>query len=344
MLKSYLSYIGLAVVLLSATLQSCTKSDGINNNQVILTPYSLYYGDSSGTITNTNDGINTKPLAFPPDGFPVLGLCTSGNNLFFIKTNLQVSINNSSNFNPTYTNLNIFGIPSMCIYNVADQNRVYVASTLGWAYYSDSNGKPNTWVLDTFASNIGGSVSITSYTELANGTLVGYDGVNNRTFIKHGKYNNAWQENTGSSNQLPSGGRFTITHSGNDIVAVDYTGANGAWYSKDQGQDWFQYSGLPNTPLLSVAAPFDQTILIGTKVGIFRLINGSFMLSNNGLGNNTVVYGIVAKENIYVNVVTPQQYVFLATNNGLYVSKDLGKNWILDQPATKDGGGLTSIY
>ncbi len=343
MLKSYLSYIGLAAVLFSATLQSCKKSDGINNNQVIETPYSLIYGDSSGAVYNTNDGVNVKPLLRTPDGFAARAICASGNNILMAKIHLFVSTDNGANFNATYDTLNERGIIASCIYSSADQNRVYIASRMGrmGVFYSDTNGKQNTWVEDSYDVNITGTVSITSFTELQNNTMIGYDAINNRLFEKQNKADN-WHEVTVNT-ALPTGGTFSLSHVANTIVAVDYTGNNGAYYTTlgGGGVSWSGYIGLPHTRLLSVAAPFDQTLLIGTASGgVYRLNSGGvFTPANNGLATATSVNGITAKENIYVDVTAPQQYVYLATNNGLYVSKDLGQNWALSQP-----GNIVAIY
>jgi hypothetical protein len=341
MLKSYLYCAVLAVVLLSATMQSCKKSDG-TPDQGIVTPFSLYYADSSGTMYNTNDGTNIKPLVFPPDGFPTRAICTSGSNLLSAKVSLQVSTNNGVNFNPTFLFLHLTGIAQTAIYNSVDENRMFVASTKGHmgVYYSDNNGNMNTFIEDAnYDVNISGSISITSFTELQNQTLVGYDAINNRSFIKNNK-KDVWHETTGST-PLPTGGTFSISHIANTIVAIDYTGVKGAYYSSNNGQSWTAYTGLPQTQLLSVSAPFDEVLLVGTKsAGIYRLANSStFVPANNGLGTNTFVNGIVGKENIYKDITSPQQYIFIATNQGLFRSNDLGQNWTLAQ-----SGNIVAIY
>ena len=69
--------------LLAFTVQSCKKRlNGIDNNQIISKPYSLFIADSSGLIEFTNDG-NNWTTAFGHSGSQVRAMVYSGNN--FIK-------------------------------------------------------------------------------------------------------------------------------------------------------------------------------------------------------------------------------------------------------------------
>jgi len=129
---------------------------------------------------------------------------------------------------------------------------------------------------------------------------------------------------------LPIPALFTIGHYNNTLVAIDYSGLQGAWYSNDTGKTWAQYSGLPNRPLLSVASPFNQVLLVGTdSAGIYRLDGNTntFVAANSGLTSNMVVKGITGKNNLYVNG-NSQSYIYIATNQGIYRSVDNGSNWI----------------
>ena len=60
---------GLSIAII-ISLYSCTKKfDGVNNDMVVETPYSLYFSDTAGALYNTNDGKTVKVLV-KPDGFP----------------------------------------------------------------------------------------------------------------------------------------------------------------------------------------------------------------------------------------------------------------------------------
>ncbi len=344
MLKSTL-HISVAVVLLAAAMLSCNKNNGINNNQVIETPYGLYYADSTGALYNTNDGTDIKPMVFPPDGFAPRSIVTAGMNILYAKVNLSYSTNNGANFNPSYSFINPLAITANCMFYAADEKRVYISSTTGalGIAINDSNGYATHWQADNNdTAGISGTITVTSFTQLANNNMVAYDFVHNRIFIR-ANIAQKWYETTGSNSatNLPAGSEFFVSHFANTIIAVDQSGLHGAYYSTDLGKTWTAYKGLPSTSLLSVAAPFDQVLLVGTdSYGVYQLgADNVFHASNNGLGSAIVVNGIVAKQNILKSVTAPQQYVFLATNQGLYRSDDLGSNWIKVQT-----GNIVALY
>lgn len=135
---------------------------------------------------------------------------------------------------------------------------------------------------------------------------------------------------------------FTLGHYNNRLIAIDRIGRYGAWYSDDYGANWFQYAGLPkNVPLLCVSSPFDQVALIGTDSAglyILNLNNNTWQQSNIGLGTNLVVRNITYKQNILKNNTT-QQFIFLATNQGIYESTNGGASWTLTIP-----GNFVNVY
>ena len=65
---------------------SCKKENGIDNNNVISTPYALYYSDGNGALFNTNDGQLFKWI-FKGENVPMRSIVTSGNNILFVKYN-----------------------------------------------------------------------------------------------------------------------------------------------------------------------------------------------------------------------------------------------------------------
>jgi hypothetical protein len=332
MQRSYLCYkLGLFAFLAFA-LYSCKKQNGINNNNVIETPYSLYVADSGGVLYNTNDG-SLFNIVFPPDGYPQRAICIAGNNLFMAKAHLSYSSNNGVNFNPTYDSLSPAGINQSLMLYSQDENRVYVASIGGrmGIAYSANYGLPDTWVNDTtYDSSMQNAISVSSFTEMTNNVIVAYDALNNRVFSRNNS-TDKWVERTNSTSGLPAAAYFTLGHYNNTLVAIDNSGQQGAWYSNDTGKTWAQYTGLPNRPLLSVSSPFNQVLLVGTdSAGVYRLQGNTttFQSANSGLANNTSVKGITYKTNLYKNSNT-QNYVYIATNQGLYRSVDNGSNWIL---------------
>lgn len=330
----YRSTLAIAAISIIA-LQSCKKENGIDNNAVIEKPYGLYISDDQGQLLNTNDGDNYKTI-FPPDGYRSRALITSGNNILWVKRNVHLSTDNGANFNPTYGKVQAFYLNLLpylpwqqIILDVPDHNRVYIGSIEGQGIaYSVDNGK--TWTVDSDWDNntVGGN--ITSLAQLKNGLLFAH------TFTTDSLYqrDNASDKWTwvDQKTPLPNTGVFYLSHYNNTLLATDISGTNGVYASDDNGANWHAYSGLPNTHILyTTAAPFDETLLVGTdSLGVYRLepSTGSFVASNSGLGTNTVVYSIVGKDDLYKNKVD-KKYVYIATNKGLFRSEDLGRNWSL---------------
>jgi len=317
-------------------LQSCKKENGIDNETVVKKPYGLFIGDSEGQLLNTTDGEYYKTL-FTPDGYPTRGLVTSGENILWVKMNLHLSTNNGVNFNPTYQSLKLF-LPYLKplmpwprqILNVPSHNRVYVASELGKGIaYSDDNGLA--WTTDgNWAHDVlGGGIS--SFAQLANGVLFAHSW-NKDSIYRRENADASWTWVEPSSG-LPSPAAFYLLNMGNTLVAVDASGNHGVWFSDDEGKNWYSKPGLPSGKILYAGhVAFDQTLLIGTdSAGVYRLENNVFIPSNYGLGDYTVVYSITSKNNIYKNDVN-KEYVYIATNKGLYRSDDLGRNWYLVKP------------
>lgn len=315
-------------------LHSCKKENGIDNETVVKKPYGLFIGDREGQLLNTTDGDYYKTL-FSPDGYPSRAITTSGENILWVKNNVHLSVNNGKNFNPTYQSLQF--IPFLkepmpwpqIILNVPSHARVYVASLLGKGIaYSEDNG--SIWKTDMEWENgvVGGDIS--SFAQLGNGVLFAHSWRNDSLYRrKDASAQWSWVE---PINGLPAG-PFYITSMNNTLVATDVSGVNGLWMSQDEGVNWSRIPGLPTDKILyTTHAPFNQTLLVGTdSAGVYRLENTGFVPSNFGLEDYTVVYAIKAKNNIYKNEAN-KEYVYLATDKGLYRSDDLGRNWYLVKP------------
>lgn len=337
----------------------CQKNNGIDNNSIVKTPYTMYAADSAGTLYNTNDGISYKSISFFTDGYASRSLIISDSNLIWVKKNAYVSTPYIRNFNWTIqVNPNALWQPMQL--EAADQNRNFISfvdldpTHTGRVYgngiaYSDSNGDISRWHPDTTWDTLVGTINITSFQELRNGTLVCYDHINHRFFVRAHK-TDKWREklpNPGSTDLLPNG-QFYLGHINNLVVAVDWSGAGGAWYSADTGVTWKQYAGLPvGRKLYCVSAPFDKVLMIGVDtLGIYLCKNDdaytttpTFYKSNDGLGSPyTSVRGIVGKYNAYKNSLE-DDYIYIATSTGIYKSVNLGQSWVLSK-----AGNYVTIY
>jgi hypothetical protein len=364
-----------AALALTAGIYSCNRINGVDNNQVIETPYSLYFADSAGAVYNSNDGRTVK-LIFPADGKPCRALCTSGNNVLIIKDNVYYSTDNGKNFNHSYDSVEQAKFPACGTLDSLPQNqtmvidlpdwprtfistndpRVLTETIIGASSTENTHGTYGSWYPDLPDSN--GNVgfvpiAVHSFTKLTSGVVVGYDAVRDRVVYR--EKSTLWKESTGNSaghfgvgaptRQTGTGlpdTAYCFGHFNNQLIAlVNRCSAHGAWFSEDTGRNWTAYSGLPQNALLCIAAPFEQTCLVGTKgagLYVLNLNTSSFQQVINGLASNLHIRSITAKQNIYKNG-NVEKSIFIATNQGIYVSKDNGINWTLTIQ-----GNFTAIY
>src|ERR1035437_9370138 len=92
----YATVVALATIIIA--LSSCLKKvNGINNDTVIETPYSLYFSDTAGALYNSNDGKTIQRTVFKADGFPCHAICIVNNNILWPKGNLLISSDNGTN-------------------------------------------------------------------------------------------------------------------------------------------------------------------------------------------------------------------------------------------------------
>jgi hypothetical protein len=362
MQKTSLFRIALAASMLVVAMYGCRRTNTIDENQIIKTPYSLYFSDTSGALFNSNDGINAKSI-FPPDGKPGRSLVTTGNNILWAKNNLYISTNHGKNFNHSYDSLASYRMPT-CGADSMDMNQSMMLHVSDWpdndfVFVASSSPEPNNFLGVAFSQNYRGAagywwvdpydtlatfgslpVTVTSLTELKDKTLCGYDNNSNRSFYRLMGVTTRWKEAIGGVNPTEPG--YTLGHLNNRLILVSTTCNGKAYYSDDKGVNWTEYSGgLPMTPSLCISSPFDQVVLVGTQgAGLYMLntLTGKFVAQNNGLPANLVVRGIAAKQNV-LKSGSILRYIYIATNQGIYQSKDGGFNWIRTIP-----GNYVLIY
>lgn len=205
-----LGFVAVALV----TIYSCTKKvNGINNDQVIETPYSLFFSDTAGSLFSTNDG-KTAKIIFKADGYPCRAICTDNGNILWAKKNLYIS-GNGKNFNHAYDSITSYDFmacnglwlnlnQSMMI-DIPDWEMSFVASDytsvtnyIGVAFSLKQGGILGSWwndipdtpvfVGDPVALGLYGNppyvIRVTSFSLLKNGVLCAYDGRNNRHFFR----------------------------------------------------------------------------------------------------------------------------------------------------------------
>ena len=345
------------VALAALTLQSCNRSGGLDNLNVITKPYSLHFSDAKGLVYSTNDGQRFK--IYPgTDGIGVQTLATTGNRILMVKesgTKLFVSDGGQGvhpNFNPTYDSINIdaFG-PSLLInlpgYNdtvkAGKQDRVYLASNIGVGMvYSDYNGN-----IDSPWFRVGDAAldsKVTSFARQASGAVVAFDNATRKIFIKS-DLKTPWRKENATGLPAATGSKMYIITQKNDILAVPI-GAGEIYHSANDGGSFSPLPPLPNsiTDITCAAAPFGKVLIACTKNnGIWRLSGqGKWESASVGLETGAEVYAISFKSNVFKNEKAGE-YVFVGTNKGLYRSDDLGQTWIrLD--VTSENNTFTVVH
>jgi photosystem II stability/assembly factor-like uncharacterized protein len=331
MQKGFLPSVLLASLVSLVALQGCKKEDslGLDNDKVVKAPYSLYAANDEGWLVHSNDGEQYSSI-FPPDGYAPGLIVTSGNNLLFLKENLHLSKNNGRNFNPVNMDVKKFPWQTMA-YDFLAHKRIYITSQLyrGVAYSQD-NGE--TWQVDSvWAPNLPPAFEVSSFSGLGNGVLFAYSNKNNVLFRK----DNAgaeWRPVTMEGLFPVDGTEFYLTSNKNTLFLTDSKGLGGVWYSENEGLHWtrFQQHELPLKKHWNCAASPNggRSFLVGTdSFGVYRADESGKMVSATvGLEKNTTVYSMTVKRNVYKNDVT-RNYVYIATNIGLFRSEDNGQTW-----------------
>lgn len=346
------------IALAAFTLQGCvTRTENLDNLNVITKPYSLHFADTAGLIYSTYDG-QRFDIFSNTNGIAVDAILTSGKNVLmrtFDGTNIFVSESDGNNttFNATFTDVNpaAFG-PSVMI-NLPGYkdsagkkyDRIYVAAAGGHGIaYQDYNGDiDSAWLYprDAALGNIGNKV--TSFARLENGALAAFDNDSRKIWIKS-DYNSTFSAKAGAGLPAAGGDRMFIITQKNDILAVVHMGTTdfGVYRSTDTGAT---FTKLPNITLAGVdvkditaaSAPFGKVLIVCTRDnGIWRLSGqGVWEPSSIGLKYGARVYAISAKDNVFKND-RKGEYVFIGTSDGVYRSDDLGQTWVrLEVPAVK---------
>lgn len=112
----------------------------------------------------------------------------------------------------------------------------------------------------------------------------------------------------------------TVAISGNNIFVG---GVKGIYLSTDNGNNWISVNnGLTDSNITSLLIK-DSNIFAGTNT------KGVFLSKNNGLSWTNVSNGLCSCS-IFFDVMTVirNEYIFIGTSNGVYLSNNDGNNWI----------------
>ena len=345
-------YTVICVALVAFALQGCQqKRDPGPDDGYVLKPYSLFIVDGNGKVWGTNDGERFRPWTGTQGAGFVESVYSSGHRLIFRApsgADLHVSepdtiAGANLNTNPSYRNLNIAAFGPAIAINLDDFNdtpeagprdRLYVASGSGKPVaYSDFNGHPDSpWFHED--GNHGLTVAtVTSFTKLENGKVVAYDDATRKIFTRE-NLASSWTPKNSMGLPAAGNGKTYIINKGNDLVVIMVDGDmnnNGVWTSSNEGDNFAKLPDINGGGIYDITGAtgaFGKVLIVSTKEnGIWRLGGQGEWERTFGLDDKTEVRGILSKYNVFKSEEI-REYIYAATNTGLYRSDDLGQNWV----------------
>ncbi len=319
----------------------CKKYNQVDNSGTVKTPYVLYVGGYNGTLHKTNDALYFNTL-FPTDNSTVRQIIAADTMLLYMKDSFYYSRNEGAAFKMSNDHPRKFEdlfykyyLPNQIAY---EQNNkiVYLCTRTGLEISSDNgvNFTPETnWAVGSPA------ITPTSITQTENGNLYIIKDSDN---VYEKQISGAWTKITQGTKLPFATTTWYITHKYNMLLAVDYLGTSGIYYSLNAGIDWSPCTGIPtNRKILFGNQPVstNNSYFAGLDSGgLYRLEGTNFVPSGLNIPWFAKVHYVVGKKVVYRTDVE-RYYHFCATDVGLFISENDGKDWRLIRE-----GAYSSLY
>lgn len=324
--KSYL----ILSLFFSIIFFSCEKYNQIDNSATIIKPYVLYTGGLKGTVFKTNDGVYFRQY-FPIDNSPVRQIEFVDSNVFYLKKYAYVSQNDGEAFelvnnhpHDYYDAFYEYFIPNQMKYDES-QLKFYLCTATG---LEKSNDFGKTFIPEANWGT-GGPIIPKSITHLQNEDLYIIKDTQNIYKLTAGTGN--WNKVTQITPLPTDTAIWYFSTFNNQVIAVDYRGHAGVWYSPD-GADWKKFNGVLGNgkKILFANQPEGSSDLyIGRdSMGLFKTNSNAFATAATGLPWFAKVQFVEGKTVHYRSGLT-KHYLYCATNLGLYVSESDGADWRL---------------
>lgn len=320
----------------------CQKFNRIDNSSTVKTPYVLFVGGYNGTLHKTNDALYFNTL-FPTDNSIVRQVVVADTMLLYLKKDFYYSKDDGRSFKnsavgltaPYFDEFYKYFIPNVSLYDKIEK-RVYLCTNTDDNPYTSSAGlKVSTDNGQSFSdeSNWGPNtpISPTSITQLRNGDLfIIQDSSKIYQKIGTGPWTPVIQAD---SNMLPSADTafWYLAHKGDTLIAIDFTGKAGVWYSANGANDWYKCTGMPKSrKILFGNQAFDNNnFFIGyDSAGLYRLEGSAFKATGAGIPWYAKV-GYVEGKTLTYRTDIKRNYLFCSTDQGLYISETGGLDWKL---------------
>ncbi|MBL7765823.1 MAG: hypothetical protein JNJ58_07015 [Chitinophagaceae bacterium] len=319
------------ILLAGIFLNACQKFNQIDNSSTVKTPYVLYIGGFNGTLHKTNDALYFNTL-FPTDNSCVRQIVVADTNLLYLKQNFYFSKDDGKSFKRSNDHpigfMDLFYkyyLPNSSLYDQVEK-RVYLVTNNALEYSTDLG--ENFSVETNFDTPPAGPP--TSITQQNNGLLyLMIDSANQYKKSGTGQWTQVLQT---SADRLPTDTTtWYIAHTHDTLIAIDFNGKAGVWYSTNEGTDWFACGGQPKNRkiLFGNEAYGSGTFFIGfDSAGLYRLDGTTFNATSAGIPWYAKVSYVEGKRVVYRTDVT-RYYMFAATDQGLFISETNGFDWKL---------------
>lgn len=329
----------LVIILLVVGFGSCKKYNQIDNGSTVKTPYTLFMGGYNGIVKKTNDAQYFGSLFFT-DNSTVRNILVADSNICIIKDHFYYSQDDGKFFLPSYTDVkkpidstkkyfipnitlfdernstNLLGEYNRLVYLCGETNMM-ISNDFGKSFFVDNNWNSPKVVLN-------------SITQLDNSELYAMKDTNLYSRVNGGGWSNVSFDYPFN---LPYTDNWYISHTHDTLIAIDYKGTEGIYFSADKGKKWYVGKQLlPNTQeILFGKEVFGQFYIGLDSAGLYRFSGNQLTPVGKGIPWYAKVSNIVGKTVRYRTDAT-RNYWFCSTDQGLYVSETDGTDWKLVHP------------
>jgi hypothetical protein len=310
---------------------ACKKYNQVDNSGTVKTPYILHVGGYYGTLHKTNDALYFNTL-FPTDHSTVRQVLAADTMLLYLKEKFYFSRNEGKAFKESNNHPRNFEdlfykyyFPNQAVYDAIDKI-VYLCTATGLEKSTDQG---ESFVAETNWAPGNAPIAPNSITQTANGNLYILRNINQ---IYEKTVGGAWKEINQVTKLPKDTTTWYISHKYNMLLAIDFAGQSGVYYSLDAGVNWVKCTGVPNGQFIlfgNQAQSVNNSFFIGLDSGgVHRLEGTNFVPSGQGIPWYAKVHFVVGKKVIYRTDVE-RYYHFCATDIGLYMSENDGLDWRL---------------
>ena len=173
------------------------------------------------------------------------------------------------------------------------------------------------------------AISPNSITQTDNGKLYILQDINN---IYEKPVGGLWTKVNQLSTLPKDTTTWYLSHKKDMLLAIDFSGQSGIYYSLDAGVNWNKCTGLPGDQkvlFVNEALSVNNSFFGGLDSGgLHRLEGIDFVPSGQGIPWFAKVHFVVGKKVIYRTGIE-RYYHFCATNVGLFISENDGLDWRL---------------